>query len=34
MDEGRVVEEAPPESFFGKPQSPRTRLFLSKILAH
>ncbi len=34
MDEGRVVEEAPPDTFFARPQNERTRMFLSKILAH
>jgi ABC-type polar amino acid transport system ATPase subunit len=32
MDEGRIVEEAPSEAFFERPQPERTRLFLSKIL--
>jgi ABC-type polar amino acid transport system ATPase subunit len=32
MDAGRIVEEAPPESFFSNPQSPRAREFLSQIL--
>jgi polar amino acid transport system ATP-binding protein len=34
MDEGRIVEEAPPEAFFARPQSDRARVFLSKILSH
>ena len=34
MDEGRVVEEAKPESFFADPHSPRAKQFLSKILYH
>jgi polar amino acid transport system ATP-binding protein len=34
MDEGRVVEQAAPDAFFDRPQHERTRLFLSKILAH
>ncbi|HVM06057.1 MAG TPA: amino acid ABC transporter ATP-binding protein [Acidimicrobiales bacterium] len=34
MDEGRVVEVAPPEQFFSAPTSDRARDFLSKILAH
>ena len=34
MDQGEIVEEAPPEQFFGNPRSPRTRLFLSQILEH
>ncbi len=32
MDEGQVVEVAPPEEFFSNPTSERTRAFLSKIL--
>jgi ABC-type polar amino acid transport system ATPase subunit len=32
MDEGRIVEEAPPETMFSAPTSDRTRRFLSKIL--
>jgi len=32
MDEGRIVEAAPPEEFFQSPREQRTRLFLSKIL--
>ncbi len=34
MDEGRIVEQGPPDLFFGQPRHERTRLFLSKILAH
>jgi glutamate transport system ATP-binding protein len=34
MDEGAIVEVAPPESFFSSPKSERAREFLSKILAH
>jgi polar amino acid transport system ATP-binding protein len=34
MDEGRIVEEGPPETFFSHPREERTRLFLSKILVH
>jgi general L-amino acid transport system ATP-binding protein len=34
MDEGEIVEEAPPAQFFGNPRSPRTKLFLSQILEH
>ena len=34
MDEGRVVEIAPPDRFFSAPESDRARNFLSKILAH
>jgi general L-amino acid transport system ATP-binding protein len=34
MDEGQIVEEAPPTQFFTDPRSPRTKLFLSQILDH
>jgi len=34
MDEGRIIEENKPETFFAAPQSPRARQFLSKILSH
>ncbi len=34
MDEGRIVEEAPPAQFFAQPAHERTRNFLSKILTH
>jgi general L-amino acid transport system ATP-binding protein len=34
MDQGEIVEEAPPAQFFGNPRSPRTKLFLSQILEH
>ena len=34
MDEGRIVESAPPERFFANPESERTKLFLSQILSH
>jgi polar amino acid transport system ATP-binding protein len=32
MDEGRVIEEGPPEAIFRAPAQQRTQLFLSKIL--
>jgi len=32
MDEGLIIEEAPPEVFFSNPEQERTRLFLSKII--
>jgi len=32
MDDGVVVEEGPPETFFTAPQHSRTQQFLSKIL--
>ena len=34
MDEGRILEEAEPETFFAAPQSARAKQFLSKILSH
>ncbi|MCL2884950.1 MAG: ATP-binding cassette domain-containing protein, partial [Oscillospiraceae bacterium] len=32
MDDGRILEEAPPGAFFGAPQHPRLKDFLSKVL--
>ena len=32
MDEGRIVEEAPPKEFFENPKDARLKEFLSKIL--
>ena len=34
MDEGQLIEEAPPATFFSQPKSERTKAFLSKILSH
>jgi glutamate transport system ATP-binding protein len=34
MDDGRVLEAAPPDRFFAEPQTARARDFLSKILTH
>ena len=34
MDDGQIVEQNEPESFFNKPKSDRTKLFLSQILGH
>jgi len=34
MDEGQIVETAPPNEFFTNPKHKRTQLFLSKILSH
>ena len=34
MDEGRIVEDAKKEDFFGQPRSDRAQHFLSKILHH
>ncbi|CAA2110009.1 amino acid ABC transporter ATP-binding protein [Variovorax paradoxus] len=33
MAEGRIVEQAPPEEFFGNPKDERTRQFLGQILS-
>ncbi len=32
MDEGQIIEEAPPQEFFNNPKSPRLKDFLSKVL--
>lgn len=34
MDEGQIIEVAPPNDFFNNPQTDRGRLFLSSILKH
>ncbi|CAM5184815.1 Polar amino acid transport system ATP-binding protein OS=Castellaniella defragrans OX=75697 GN=HNR28_002469 PE=3 SV=1 [Castellaniella defragrans] len=34
MAEGRILEEAPPATFFGNPQHPRAKAFLGDILGH
>tara|TARA_B100001093_G_scaffold99733_1_gene91837 strand:- start:4189 stop:4935 length:747 start_codon:yes stop_codon:yes gene_type:complete len=34
MDEGRIIEVAPPDKFFSKPDSVRCREFLDQILEH
>ncbi|MEH6628085.1 MAG: amino acid ABC transporter ATP-binding protein [Motiliproteus sp.] len=34
MDGGQIIEENDPHEFFDNPQSDRTKLFLSQILAH
>jgi len=34
MEEGRIVEVAPPEKFFTAPESERCKMFLSQILEH
>ena len=34
MDEGQIVEAAPPQKFFSNPESVRTKTFLSTILNH
>jgi ABC-type polar amino acid transport system ATPase subunit len=33
MDDGKIVEQAEPEKFFSNPVEPRTRAFLSQLLA-
>ncbi|MDA0662117.1 MAG: amino acid ABC transporter ATP-binding protein [Proteobacteria bacterium] len=33
MDEGEIIEEAPPADFFANPTNDRTKLFLSQILS-
>jgi polar amino acid transport system ATP-binding protein len=33
MDEGQILEEAPPEELFTSPRHERTKLFLSKVLS-
>jgi general L-amino acid transport system ATP-binding protein len=34
MDQGQIVEQAPPQQFFDAPQTDRAQDFLSKILGH
>jgi len=34
MDEGRIVEAAPPAEFFSAPRTDRAKLFLSQVLGH
>jgi len=34
MDQGQIVEQNNPHDFFNKPQSDRSKDFLSKILGH
>lgn len=34
MDEGEILENAPPEQFFNSPEHPRARAFLNQILSH
>jgi ABC-type polar amino acid transport system ATPase subunit len=33
MDEGQIIEEAPPKAFFEHAQHPRTQAFLKRLLA-
>jgi general L-amino acid transport system ATP-binding protein len=32
MDQGEIIEQAPPDRFFDHPQNERTRLFLKQVL--
>jgi polar amino acid transport system ATP-binding protein len=34
MDEGQIVEEAPPRQFFSCPASPRTKAFVDAVIRH
>jgi general L-amino acid transport system ATP-binding protein len=34
MDQGQVIETAPPDDFFTRPQSPRLQSFLGQVLTH
>ena len=34
MEDGKIIETAPPEEFFNRPKSERCRMFLNKILEH
>jgi general L-amino acid transport system ATP-binding protein len=34
MDQGQVIETAPPDDFFERPRSPRLRSFLGQLLPH
>ncbi|HTP46175.1 MAG TPA: amino acid ABC transporter ATP-binding protein [Casimicrobiaceae bacterium] len=34
MDQGQIIETAPPDDFFDRPQSARLRSFLSRVLTH
>ena len=34
MDQGQIVEQAPPAAFFDQPQHPRTQAFLAKVIGH
>ena len=34
MDQGKIVEDQPPDDFFNKPKSKRAKLFLEQILSH
>ncbi|MEG0692103.1 MAG: glutamine ABC transporter ATP-binding protein GlnQ, partial [Oscillospiraceae bacterium] len=32
MDEGKIVEQSPPDEFFGNPKNERLQEFLAKVL--
>ena len=34
MDQGQIIETAPPDDFFERPQSPRLQSFLGQLLTH
>ena len=34
MDQGRIIEDQPPDDFFDNPKSQRAKLFLDQILSH
>jgi glutamate/aspartate transport system ATP-binding protein len=34
MDDGRIVDDAPKDDFFGKPRLERAQQFLARILQH
>jgi ABC-type polar amino acid transport system ATPase subunit len=34
MDEGEIIEVAPPDEFFNNPRSDRAQAFLGQLLAH
>ena len=34
MDDGEIIEQAPPDQFFDNPQNERTKTFLSQIVGH
>jgi general L-amino acid transport system ATP-binding protein len=34
MDQGQIIEIAPPAAFFGQPRSPRLQSFLGQVLTH
>ncbi|PTT57589.1 glutamine ABC transporter ATP-binding protein, partial [Aeromonas sp. HMWF015] len=34
MDEGKIIESAPPAQLFNAPRHPRTRAFLEQVLSY